>query len=456
MTEYTTSSEAFREFMSSRERTALWVRTHSPTREEFYSPSAPPLDLPPTPTSPPSEVESSSSVPPRMVLKYKDGRADIPISHWHHDSAKPNTKRHDADPGQRRQSQQQQPQSHHTRSRSHGATTTTASITTDRDHRLGRSASRKQERPQAIYRPLTPLSPEEIRVFPSDSDAVPRPLQPRSKSLPRDAHVREEAPPPPLPGSPARSAPLQTMFPPSSRHTPPLSPHNNNHNNSQRVVHPQPRPVAWHSMPNPPPPKVSSRPPPAIVYAPSHHSKTNYSPPPIVPAYAHHTVGGMKYSHSAPIRYADLGEPPFPLVHDGRSATLSSVSESRSSGFRGRGGDSSRRSDRESDDSGSTYYVLPTAGQKVHIIVSLCVFFFYLPRKLLIIDRDVYPKAPESSIYTATSTTKSPSSPNSKKPFFHRLFEKFTSADSSKASSASGKRLHRRHSTGRGIEQQAR
>ena len=80
MTEYITSSYAFREHMSSRDRTARWVRSHSPTESKFYSPSLPPFvtdEL--VPSSPPSEAGSSHSMPPKMVLRYGDGRPDIPI-----------------------------------------------------------------------------------------------------------------------------------------------------------------------------------------------------------------------------------------------------------------------------------------------------------------------------------------------------------------------------------------
>jgi hypothetical protein len=372
MTEYTSSPEAVREYMNSRERTAYWVRNHSPTREDFYSPSALPAELPPTPTSPPSEVESTHSIPPKMVLKYKDGRPDIPISHGYYEgsnSTRSSSKRHGP---QHQHQHQQNPSNGHIRSRSHSAG---HGLSEDRD-RLGRSSSRRTAH---THRPLTPLTPEEIRVWPSETVQPPR-----SKSLPRDQYFHNDEPPPPLPSSNGHAVPLQTMFPPPpppqstpSRHASPTSPHhshhhhnhnvNHNHGPVPRIAHPQPRPLAWHSIPNIPP-KASSRAPPAIVYAPSHHSKTNFSPPPIVPAYPHQNVGGMKFSHSAPVRYPDYGEPPFPLVH-GTATTLSSFNDNRSN-RRG----SPRDDDRDSDDSGSTYYVLPSAGQRVHIIVSCLLF----------------------------------------------------------------------------------
>ena len=82
MTEYTTSPHAFREFMSARERTQRWIQSVSPSDAELYSPSVPPSVLEGLiPSSPPSEADSTNSTPPRMVLRYNDGRPDVPIPH---------------------------------------------------------------------------------------------------------------------------------------------------------------------------------------------------------------------------------------------------------------------------------------------------------------------------------------------------------------------------------------
>lgn len=94
MTEYTTSSQAFREFMSARERTAYWIQSVSPNEAELYSPSIPPSVLEGlVPSSPPSEADSSNSTPPRMVLRYNDGRPDIPIPRPN-GLGRPGSKRH--------------------------------------------------------------------------------------------------------------------------------------------------------------------------------------------------------------------------------------------------------------------------------------------------------------------------------------------------------------------------
>jgi len=85
-----------------------------------------------------------------------------------------------------------------------------------------------------------------------------------------------------------------------------------------------------------------------------------------------------------------------------------------------------------SQNSGSTYYVLPAHGQKVHVINP----------------------SPAQSIVTATSTTKSPNSPFAptfgRKPFFQRLFgfTRFSNAGSARGSSNDGRKIHRRHSLG--------
>jgi hypothetical protein len=75
-------------YVYSRDRTARWVRRHSPTRNQFFSPSIPPL--PPRaddvlqhdyPSDSESVHSSTESSPPQMVLKYKDGRPDLPMAH---------------------------------------------------------------------------------------------------------------------------------------------------------------------------------------------------------------------------------------------------------------------------------------------------------------------------------------------------------------------------------------
>jgi len=110
---------------------------------------------------------------------------------------------------------------------------------------------------------------------------------------------------------------------------------------------------------------------------------------------------------------------------------------------------SSSSSSLSSEQSGGTYYVLPNEGQKVHVIVSHNIsglsYGFLTFRQS---------PSPERSVETATSTTRSHTTPLSatfKKPFLQRLFSfaRFSSVVSSRASSTGrGRRLQRRHSTG--------
>lgn len=133
----------FQDYLTSRERTARWVHTHAPYDGDFYSPSIPPSHLGDVS---PSDVGSSHSTPPKMVLRYNDGRPDVPILH------------HPAELGPR--------PSHHGHSRS-------------------RHDSARGGRPVI---PLNDQAPEDIRILPSNVPVVSpsiRHSHVRSKSLPR-------------------------------------------------------------------------------------------------------------------------------------------------------------------------------------------------------------------------------------------------------------------------------
>jgi len=419
MTEYTTSSQAIREYMSSRERTAYWVQSHSPDETEFYSPSVPPTELDDyVPSSPPSEAGSSHSVPPRMVLRYNAGRADVPIPRPALLGMTPAglTKLRD---GSFPRSQPITYGSHHrSRAGSHGSSPLS-----------GRNSRHHERSP--------PRAPEEIRILPSHGE-IPRAASsrhPRSKSLPRTSELQSvmegEVPfvPPPLPMSPPPpnhtrhgSLPGQQFAPSHPHHT--WNPNTGRMHNPRHI-------------------------PPAIIYAPAQHSRTHYTPPPMYHHPPQMGPNGMIYSHSAPVAssYHPMNARPYAPGMSSSGVGSSTVHEENYSGRRG--GENRNRSQSlsgpgapinptasttslGSNESGSTYYVLPAAGQKVHIITP----------------------SPEQSIVTATSTTKSPISPkygNLRKPFLQRLFSfagKFSSAGSSKGSSMPGRRLQRRHSTG--------
>jgi hypothetical protein len=325
MTEYTTSSQAIREYMSSRERTAYWVQSHKPSETEFYSPSVPPSVLDGFVASPPSEAESSHSVPPRMVLRYGDGRPDIPIQ-----STEPIRSRS----RRREDSSSRSPISPHSssnrqRSGSHGSSPLARSYHTP---------SRSSER--------SPPSPEEIRILPSQPTEGPQPSSSshhaRSRSLPRttDLHSHAEAfVPPPVPQVP--------LHPPA------------------------PQPSAWHHYSG-----RSHKQPPSIVYAPSHHSRTHYAPPAMYHYPPQMGPNGMIYSHSAPINQKQFmasaaAAYPHNIVHSSHGGRGGLGDRARSSSGRRRDfSPSSSSSSISSDESAGTYYVLPHQGQKVHIIVS--------------------------------------------------------------------------------------
>jgi hypothetical protein len=119
-----------------------------------------------------------------------------------------------------------------------------------------------------------------------------------------------------------------------------------------------------------------NRPPPSIVYAPgSHHATDHYAPPTIV--YAPTKAPGMTYTVSAPTgsgfpQYPRITPAPYPTTR----GHLASIHEEARYGMRGplpredRPRAPSPMSEADSCESGSTYYVIPTPGQKVKVLVS--------------------------------------------------------------------------------------
>ncbi|KAJ7154253.1 hypothetical protein C8R46DRAFT_135191 [Mycena filopes] len=417
MTEYTTSSQALREYRSSKERTKHWVQSRVEPPDQCYSPSAAPSIFPDpdfVPSSPASDAGSTHSVPPKMVLRYSDGRPDEPI----YQDGSQSLKRGGSKLRPRESLRSQTlPQSHRSRSGSHGA----------------------------------PRVPEEIRILPSQPPVdAPRSVAPshaRSKSLPRNTYSQIQDPMPevPLPHPSHHSISLGRAgpLPPPPRHGPLVS------------FSQPPLPQPWHNAPGS---HGRRHAPPAIVYAPSHSHRPHYAPPAIYTHPPKMGPNGMIYSHSAPVpsaHYPPKYPTPYPSVV-ASSAHMSSVNEERRSGARtpNRRDRSRSRTGRQlspasstssltgSNGSGSTYYVMPTGRQKVHVI---------------------HTHDPTASLHTASSSTQSPTSPRSgsslkKPPFFQRLLgfaEKrlfSSSGDSaSRGSSRSGsRRLQRRHSTGTG------
>ena len=95
MTEYTTDPEAIAHYLNARARTAHWVDSLS--GKTLAAPSFPPSLVDDTDdglSSQDSDAESSHSLPPRMVLRYPDGRPDVPVTtdtRWPSKGQKPTT-----------------------------------------------------------------------------------------------------------------------------------------------------------------------------------------------------------------------------------------------------------------------------------------------------------------------------------------------------------------------------
>ena len=326
MTEYTTNPQAVREYMSAQHRTARWLQgVAGHGGGQYYSPSAPPSVLEDVlvPSSPPSEADSSHSSPPKMILRYGDGRPDVPIPH---SSKRP----------------------HYAQQRT-------------------RSGSSADAPPHGARSRRYDTSPEEIRILPTIGDApsaatsaaaATRPGHSRSKSLSRAPDRRRHEPPPPdVPFVP----PHYTSRPPPAG-----------------FVQPPPQ---W-------PPRHGAKHPPAIVYAPPHGSQRSHYAPPTMYHHQPTQMGpnGMIYSHSAPAGVPGQYPPGYPTSAPYPSTATSHrhaasahdvrTDPARRDRMRALGGHAMRQpspsassESLETRKSGSTYYVLPAHGQKVHVIV---------------------------------------------------------------------------------------
>ncbi|KAF5377066.1 hypothetical protein D9757_007693 [Collybiopsis confluens] len=478
MTESYVSPADLAQYYGAQDRVKYWVSTHAD--HVFTSPNVPPseLDDQDALSSAPSDVESSHSIPPRLTLRYPDGR-EFPIPHPRNSPVDPNSERNSRS--------RSNPHSQHSHQRSRSGSSPSAAAAEILDQRREREKLRSH-------------SPEEIRILPSASDETPPLLSgsrhSRSRSLPRDTYspsiIHD-----PMPISPSshHSNPYAASPDPMAETSPPIpvipSPGPN-----AGMARTQPLPAPWHpygSAPRAGPMVPPSRDhfkhsPPSIIYAPSHNSHSNYHPPAILSYRPPVGPNRIFYSHSVPPSQAQIANAGYPLPHGSyappppppheervhrhkrssdsrhRDRSAGSGKSSKSTMGRKSGRDHSRSLPLEqdypppppepryhhhnhhnhhhhhsrhhnhrpsspagSDGSGSTYYVLPTARQKVHVL-----------------------RSPET-LYTATSTTQSPTTPVSptgsiKKPLLQRILggfaDRFSSSGSSKGS------LRRRHSTG--------
>ncbi|XP_006457803.1 hypothetical protein AGABI2DRAFT_182943 [Agaricus bisporus var. bisporus H97] len=414
MAEYMASPEAYEEYMSTRERTTRWVQTHSSDPDGFYSPSIPPPMLDSFfPSSPPSDAGSSHSLPPKMVLRYKDGRADIPIPcPESHETSRRRT-------GRERHGHPRSPQR---------SDTLTSIYNSHSSHRLSPQGDTGTQvfSHSRLPDPNT-STPEEIRVLPSNAPGTNRlphlgsmpphhqnPHHFHSRSIPRTTTTETIDP---VPETAPQSPPI-AYPPPTSHHFPTQpgpGPWYGSHTSSSSTKHSR-----GHSN--------NYKVPPAMVYAPSHHGRAaHYAPPPILYHQPQRGPNGIIYSHSAPVPMQ--GGPYLGPVtgHDFRERERRDRKRSLDPPHlvhtiqRSDDGEASEGS----DGSGSTYYVHPSAGQKVHVIA---------PRT-------------KESVHTAPSTTQSPG-PGPRKPFFQRLFGfAKTGILTGESAHRHRRRLQRRHST---------
>ena len=445
MTEYTTSSDAIREYLTARERTAYWVNQHF-TRvpeNDLLSPSVPPseLDDSDAPSYGPSDSdnESSHSLPPRMVLRWNDGRPDLPIAPDQQNSF--------------HRPQSARPSGDRRRNASLGSGAHAPPPPSIPRHGSAGPHPRYEQSLSYVTAPGEegPLEgPENIVVLPSPQEGDPGQAPMSVGGGPSHVSHLESRPMPSRTATmhSARRPQMNGMFGPSetqrpSRHPSIAAPRPRHaYNSSQGSRHGAPSPSMAYSQSQPSQAqregrsmeeRASSRvasqlpyaySPPAIIYAPSSRHGSSYAPPAIVyspPSHINHShnrgAPSITYSHSAPLPHghrpgtrgshhpSHRGAPSnLPLDEEaeqydgtqGRSRSrVRAMSETQALPRHGTNSERSRtrgmyavprspyrpqsrprsplRED-GSDTSGSTYYILPTPGQKVQIIVSCTTF----------------------------------------------------------------------------------
>jgi hypothetical protein len=280
MTEYTTDPEAISQYLAARNRTAHWV--DSLTGKTLAAPSFPPSLVSDTDdglSSQDSDAESSHSLPPRMVLRYPDGRPDVPVStdpRWPPQGQKPTT-----------------PTPFHTRLRAGSGTHGYPPSNPNIHSRAPSNAGPLYVSPPP---PVVATHPETIHVRPSPTS--PPPQHGPGSYFPSDAH-HLSSPPPPSRQRSMRSAPssrppplsLQMIYmppPPSSQsRSAPVSPTRESFRAAQ-----QPPPL---------PPLSTSHPPiaaPSPVYGFPSPTSAHEPPPPTAPP-THSRTHSRSHSHSS-------------------------------------------------------------------------------------------------------------------------------------------------------------
>ena len=497
MTEYTTDPEAIAHYLAARNRTANWVDSLS--GKTLVAPSVPPSLVSDTDdglSSQDSDAESSHSLPPRMILRYPDGRPDVTVSAaaaaaasgWPPQSQKapgtsPTTYHHQHSAGR------SQPGSHghhpsNPNMHSRVPSNTVPLYVTPPPPVIA-------SHPETIHVRPSPTSPLSIQQSPPNSYFPPDPhndpaAPPRSRSIRSSKSKRPQVslqmiysppvlssqshsapvspagdtfqptqPPPPLPqppppiispsplyGFPSASSPPEPpqAAPPTgsgrthSRTQSYSSNHSYPHPPAQLPTNSGPPPTLYHSGSTAQRPRRhSSRAgshvdlqqssshnsngispsrrhghgPPSIVYAPSANSSSYAYNPPIItnqpppsmtihaptPHRAHPQRMAQSISDPTPVGgslgrsstrgrlFEDFSRTPSPNTARARAKESGKKDKSYRDKLRrkqrdggGRGADNDDHDDGASVSSGSTYYVLPSPGQKIKVVVSVLLY----------------------------------------------------------------------------------
>jgi hypothetical protein len=479
MTEYTTDPEAVAHFLAARARTANWVDSLS--GKTLVAPSVPPSLVSDTDdglSSPDSDAESSHSLPPRMILKYPDGRPDVTVSgsgdsQWPPQSHKPTSGPYHTRPPPGFHGYPPSNPNIHSRTSSNAVPLYVAPpapvVTTQPETihvRPSPTSLGPQQSPNAYSTPdshNSPSMPPRSRSMRSTLSSRPPPSSLQIYASPpapssQQSHSAPVSPtresfqsaqqPPPVPQLPIIAPSPVYGFPsPSSPHDlPPLGPsthsktHSRTHSHSSNHSYPHP-PIPQSHNPGPPSSFPSgsaqrlrrhssragashpdpSQPhhtesqsgshrgstasgsrrhaPPSIVYAPSTHSSSyTYNPPVITtrpphppttihaptPHHAHAHRMAQSISDPTPIGgslgrnsnrgrlFEDFSRTPSPTTARARARESSKKDKLRKDRSRRREGNGGRDDDdAASFSSGSTYYVLPSPGQKIKVVVCI-------------------------------------------------------------------------------------
>lgn len=404
------------------DRTANWVHSQTSFSDQLCSPDCP--------RSPVEDIEvegrgsdrsSSSSLPPKMMLRYSDGRGDVPISHQYYDGRRyPHRRSSYREPAPH--SRPQTPHRYsHDRSRS---------VAGHRPvhHYHGYDDYYHSEKYGQLVSPNYvdyESAPEEIQVLPADPNAKPQPVsgsyRPRRLSEPFKSRPKSQ---------PSRDSDVYGTPPPryvsNTLNVPPVP-----HSHSQHIHDPYDHHHLSRSQ------SRGNRPRPSIVHVSSHNrNPDHYAPPTIV--YPPNKAPGMNHAVSSSTgsghpHYPRVVPTPYPPVHKHRVP----AQEEQRHGPRGpRPREDMPRShtpvsEAASGESGGTFYVLQTPGQKVKALAGT-----------------------EPSLYSGSATTKSASMPRTPDSITGRglRWPRF----SLKSFGSFRKSMHRRHSVDISTRSQSR